>query len=211
MENITPVDYEKWPRKEIFEFFSGTDFPFYSVTFNLDITNLYAYVKAKELPFYHALTYLVSNAVNSIDAFSYCISDGQVCKLPPRWPSFTDLNKETGLFKIVTLPLSDNISTYCADAADESTKQSSFITPTGSRNNLVFISCLPWIEVTSVTNEHALDKDDAFPRITWGKFYEREGRKILGISVEVNHRFIDGVHIGMFGNRLQKDINDLII
>ena len=40
------VDRTHWERAELFEFFSAVSHPFYSVTFRVDVTNLYRYVKA---------------------------------------------------------------------------------------------------------------------------------------------------------------------
>lgn len=37
--------------------------------------------------------------------------------------------------------------------------------------------------------------------MAWGKFVDDgSGRKVLGMSLEVNHRFIDGYHISQFAN-----------
>ena len=47
------------------------------------------------------------------------------------------------------------------------------------------------------------------PRISWGRYTEQGGRLTLGLSVEVNHRFIDGLHIGQFANRLDAAIRTL--
>ena len=60
--------YDTWRRRELYEFFSPMSNPFYSVTFNLDVTELYDYVKSQGLSFYYALTYLVTKAVNSVGA-----------------------------------------------------------------------------------------------------------------------------------------------
>ena len=52
------------------------------------------------------------------------------------------------------------------------------------------------------TNERDLSapdaRDDSVPHIAWGKYTEEGGRLTLGISIEVNHRLIDGLHIGRF-------------
>ena len=48
------------------------------------------------------------------------------------------------------------------------------------------------------TNERLFDFDDCVPGVTWGKFVERDGRIELGMSLDVSHRVIDGVHIGQF-------------
>ena len=65
------------------------------------------------------------------------------------------------------------------------------------------------MELTSLTNERDFDPDDAIPRVAWGKFAECDGRKVLGMSLELNHRFTDGVHIGLFADALQNLIKEL--
>ena len=65
------------------------------------------------------------------------------------------------------------------------------------------------MDVTGLTNERNLDPDDAIPRIAWGKYIDIDGRKHLHISLEVNHRFIDGVHIGKFNEALCRLIEAL--
>jgi chloramphenicol O-acetyltransferase type A len=49
-----------------------------------------------------------------------------------------------------------------------------------------------------------MDRDDAIPRIAGGKYTEWDGRRTLGMSVEVNHRFVDGADIGAFAERLER-------
>lgn len=54
------VDRTHWERAELFEFFSAVSHPFYSVTFRVDVANLYRYVKERHLSFYYAMGYLVT-------------------------------------------------------------------------------------------------------------------------------------------------------
>ena len=63
--------------------------------------------------------------------------------------------------------------------------------------------------MTGLTNERNQDADDAVPRIAWGKYVEENGRWTLGMSLEVNHRFIDGLHIGQFVKELEKNMEEL--
>lgn len=46
------------------------------VTFKQDVTNLYRYAKEKGISFYYALVYLCTEAVNSVEAFSYTVENG---------------------------------------------------------------------------------------------------------------------------------------
>lgn len=83
----------------------------------------------------------------------------------------------------------------------------------GQADDLIYFSCLPWMDVTAVTNERELlapnARDDSIPRICWGKYTLENDRVYLGISVEVNHRLIDGVHIGRFAEALTRRIQAL--
>lgn len=203
------IDPNTWSRREIFDFFSKISNPFYSVTFNVDVTEVYAYAKRSGLSFYYALVYLVTKAVNSVEAFRYGIVDGELVLFDERSPSFTDLKKGSESFHIVTMPCEGNIAEFCQDAKRRSAEQTTFLSTDKESADLIYFSCLPWVELTALTNERDLDPDDAIPRISWGKFHERDGRKILGMSLELNHRFADGVHIGKFADALQNLIEQL--
>ncbi len=203
------VDLESWPRREIFEFFSGISHPFYALTFRLDVTGLCRFAKERGLSFYHSLIWLCTRALERVDAFSYAVSDGRVVRLSSRRPSFTHLKPGSESFQIVTLPCEGSLEDFCAAAKEKAEKQDFFIDLAGEGIDMIFFSCLPWLDVTALTNERNLDVDDAIPRIAWGKIVEENGRKTLGLSIEVNHRFVDGLHIGQFAQELERMIGAL--
>ena len=205
------IDVNEWPRKDLFEFFSGVSHPFYSVNFGVDVTNLYYYVKEHHLSFYYALTYLCTKAMNEVEAFRYTIDDKKVALLDERIPSFTDLKKGSEYFHIVTMECEGSIDEFCRLAKETSRAQKVFLDYSKESNNQIFFSCLPWIELTALTNERNFDVDDATPRLAWGKFVDVDGRKKLNMSLEVNHRFIDGLHIGRFYEQLQAMIDELTV
>ena len=73
-------------------------------------------------------------------------------------------------------------------------------------DTLVYFSCLPWFPVTGFVTERNLEIDDSIPRVTWGKYRKESGRVTLNITLDLNHRLIDGVHIGKLYQMLQKMI-----
>ena len=56
-----------------------------------------------------------------------------------------------------------------------------------------------------------LDKrTPSFTYLKKGRYIRQEnGRETLGLSIEVNHRLVDGVHLGRFYESLQNKINEL--
>ncbi len=206
---MRPVDPESWPRREIFAFFSGISDPFYAVSFRLDVTALRRYTKERGLSFYHCMIWLCTRALGRVEAFSYALREGQLVRLESRRPSFTHLRPGSENFQIVTLPCEGSLEDFCAAAREKAEKQDFFIDFAGEGIDMIFLSCLPWLDLTALTNERDLDPDDAVPRIAWGKYVEENGRLMLGLSVEVNHRFIDGLHIGQFARELERMIAEL--
>lgn len=198
------IDRESWDRREIYDFFSPLSHPFYAVTFRLDVTELYRRCREDGLSFYYAAIWLVMRAVNETEAFLYTIRSGEVYLLDRREPSFTDRHEGERYFHIVTLPCRGSLEEFCAAAREKSLAQAGFIDYAAEGDALVYLSTLPWLDLTALTNERDLDPDDAIPRIAWGRYTERDGRKTLAMSVEVNHRFVDGADIGAFAERLEK-------
>lgn len=204
------IEYENWPRRELFEFFSALSQPFYSVTFRVDVTRLYDYVKPRGLSFYYALVWLCTRAINSVEAFRVAIEGGEPVLLDKRAPSFTDMKKGAENFHIVTMPADmGTLEEFCRAAAEKSRSQQGFIDPAAESGELIYFSCLPWVDITALTNERDFDKDDSIPRVAWGRYVEENGRKTLGLSLEVNHRLIDGLHIGRFAQELERLISEL--
>ncbi len=199
-------DYDTWPRRGIYEFFSGVSQPFYSVTFRVDVTRVHEYVRARGLSFYYALTWLVTRAVNRVPEFLLTIRGGQVERLSRREPSFTDIRPGSECFYIVTMAAGEEIDEFCREARRHSAEQEVFLNQEGESDELIYISCAPWLDLTALTNERNFDRDDAVPRIAWGKYTETNGRLSLGMSVEVNHRLIDGLHLGQFAKALDEEI-----
>lgn len=202
------INPDTWPRRELFDFFSGVSNPFYSVTFRLDATRLYEFAKDQSLSFYYSLIYLSTNALNSVEAFRYALDSEAPVLLDRRCPSFTDLHPGAENFHIVTMPCEGSIHDFCRAARERSRSQTTFLNQEDTED-LIYFSCLPWVELTALTNERDFDRNDSVPRIAWGKYFNNGGRKILHMSMELNHRFVDGLHIGMFNEALLAEIEAL--
>jgi chloramphenicol O-acetyltransferase len=52
-----------------------------------------------------------------------------------------------------------------------------------------------------VTKKQVVDL--TLPLFDWGKYYEKDGKIMIPISVQAHHSFVDGLHIGQFVEKLQ--------
>ena len=69
----------------------------------MDVTPLRAWCKGRSLPFYPAMVFAVTKAMEAVDAFHYKDRDGVIVRHDTLVPSFTDLKPGSDLFQIVTV------------------------------------------------------------------------------------------------------------
>lgn len=207
------IDKDTWDRKEIYDFFSKVSCPFYMVSFAVDVTELKAFTKRHDCSFYCSLIWLCCKAMSSVENFRYICRGEDVYLIEEREPSFTDRKHGSELFYIVTVPMEADILSFCRSAKAASQRQDVFLDCSKESSSLAYFTCFPTLRLTALTNEFDLLSPDfpadSVPRIGWGRYTEHEGRLELTISMEVNHRFIDGIHIEQFAAGLDQLIADL--
>lgn len=208
---MKPVDFQSWPRRDHFQFFSGLAFPFYNVTSTLDVTNLRRYARDHGLSFYYALIYATLDVMNGLEDFLYKIREGQIVLHDKLDASFVVMDEATHLLKIVSVPFGGTLEEFCARCVRAVAEQTAPFPDSESeaRDDLVYFSCTPWFSFTSLTNEMEGNPDDSIPRITWGKFEEKDGKWLLPYAVQLNHRLLDGWHLGQLLNGLQAYLDQL--
>lgn len=203
------IDTASWERREAFALFSQMEFPFYSVTVPVDVTKVKKAAAERGLSFYRLMIWVCTKAVNSVPQFRLRVRGEQVVRLDRADPSYTALRPGSEQFQIITLPWQEDPAAFCQAAGRKEAAQTVFLEPEQETDALIYFSCVPWFDFTALTNEHSLDRDDTIPRLAWGKYFEREGRLWVHLSVEVNHRLIDGLHIGQLKAALDREIGAL--
>jgi chloramphenicol O-acetyltransferase type A len=93
-------------------------------------------------------------------------------------------------------------------AVEESSSYFDFSKAAG-RDDLVFMSSLPWISFTGLDHTLSLDRDDAIPRVSWGRYVNNGGQTMLPFNIRVNHVFVDGLHVGRFFEEFAKQLKCL--
>ena len=117
MENLYKViDENTWERAMHCMVFRNSVEPAFCVTFEVDVTDLKEYMKKNNLSFTLAMVYVVCKCANKIEEFRYRFVDGKIVLFDHIDTAFTYLNKETRLFKVVNVPMMDNIKEYCINA-----------------------------------------------------------------------------------------------
>ncbi len=201
------IDEKTWARAMHCMIFRNSVEPAFCVTFEADITNFKHKIKEQGLSFTMAMVYAVCTCANEIEAFRYRFLDGKIVLFDHIDTAFTYLNSDTGLFKVVNVPLIDGMKEYVGLAAKTAKEQKEYFT--GPLGNDVFqCSPMPWVTYTHISHTNSGKKDNATPLFDWGKYYKKDGRLVIPVSVQAHHSFVDGLHIGQFVEKIQKYFNE---
>ena len=200
------LDLETWPRKDAYQLFSRGYLPYFSVTTPLDVTELYRYAKREGLSFYRAMIYVVTRAMNELEPFRLRIRPQGIAVCDTVSPSYTTAGREGtfGICNVDYLP-GETMADFCRRALEQEKQQGDeMVVEDDVRDDLIFISCVPWFVTTSVLQEQPTNPDDSFPRVLWDRIHEEKGRKLVNFTLQLNHRLLDGAHVRDLLQRMEE-------
>lgn len=193
------LDMGHYKRIEHFRYFRSLAYPYVGLTSEVDITEFRRYVKNNHYPFFLSFLWCASQAANAVEEFRQRIAGEGIVQFSFCETSHT-VAKEDGTYCYCTLDAQKPFKEYLAYAASEQEKAGLYggIQETAAEAlPLIFVSTVPWISYTSLVQPVPMPADSN-PRITWGKFYDREGRIVMPVSVLCHHALVDGIHIADF-------------
>ncbi|MBR3037990.1 MAG: hypothetical protein IKI52_04750 [Clostridia bacterium] len=207
------IDRKDWQRNAHDRLFARLEVPFYSLTQRLDVTDVAAWANARGVSFYAAMIWVTMKALNGVEAFRYELRGEDVYLLDHRNPSYT-YSWDDELFGICGVEWRDGESPVDFAARCKAAEAANTLpVPTAEADAAghdVYLSSLPWIDYTHISQEFPLDNTDSTPRIMWGRFTtDEKGRKTLSYTVQVNHRLIDGIHLARLYEALSGAIRTL--
>jgi len=202
------IDINSWKRKIHCQIFRNAVQPQYCVSVELDVTNFYKVIKERDMSYTLSFIYIVTKCANEIEEFRYRFLDDKVVLYESIDTSFTYMDKDNELFKVVNVPMCGSIEEYLENATEIISKQKEYFTGPIEKDVYQF-SALPWVVFTHVSHTESGQKDKAQPLFDWGKFHEKDGNLVMPLSIQVHHSFVDGIHIGKLVNNIQKYLDEM--
>lgn len=203
------IDRDNWKRKRHFGFFKGFDIPYFNVCCTIDITRFIAFQKKNAFPFFNTLLYFIMKEANGIEEFRTRIREEKIIVHDVVHPSFTYLTKE-GLYGFCPVDYHSDMNVFLKNAQERRDAYRDEVNlDDHGRDDLIYITSLPWISFTSIMHPISIRHIDSIPRISWGKYLEQQGRYSLPFSIQVHHGLMDGYHIGIYTTQLQETLNQL--
>ncbi len=203
------LDIEKWNRKTAYEFFKDYDDPFFNITANLDVTALYDFCKHQNLSFSLANLFYSLQTANEIMEFRLRLFNDKLVEFDKIHATQTILNEDE-TFSFCYFESQNTIVEFNEKGkkAVEKYKKLKTFDVENDRLDLIYYSVIPWISFTSFKHAVRFNNRQTVPRMVFGRIYDDGNRKKIPHSVEVHHALMDGLHVGMYFNRLQEKFSN---
>ena len=204
------IDQTTWNRRSHFEFFNTFDIPQFSIVADVDATALLAFCKDRRLSVFLSTVYLLTKTANEIPELRTRIrADDLVVEHDLVHPGFTVLNEDE-LFNFCTTTFCRDSRLFFAEAGrqiEETRLKQDLIEDEPGRDDLLFMTCIPWVSFTALQHPISLGSNHSIPKIAWGKLTSSAGRSGFPVSLQAHHGLCDGLHAGRFFEQLQQAVD----
>lgn len=207
MQNI---DLKSWPRASQYAFFRNYANPHFSVTASVDVTRLMEIRKVQGVSVFNACLFAITGAGNDIPEFRTRFRGDHVFICEEVNASVTVPLKD-GKFAFCDIGWSAEWETFDEDCKREiasARKQQTLANHVADQPEWLYLTCLPWTRFSSMTHPVA-GPDDCIPRIAWGQIHRFDGKWQMPVTAQLHHALADGVHLGIFFERLQDRLDNI--
>jgi chloramphenicol O-acetyltransferase len=204
-------------RRDRFDFFDRMDSPAVNLCFTLTVPEFRPWCKAQDLAPFHVMLCAVLRAVLKVENFRYRVVEGRVIRIDRLVPSFTVMNQH-GDLNFAQFDWSDDVLEFVArgvaarEAASSMTEMNlkyRTMSPREAKDQ-VFVTCMPWLDFTSIQHPMASLATPDIPSLAWGRFRAGPDGLQLPFSVQAHHGFVDGWHIHLLGRQIAAELADII-
>ncbi len=205
----TTIDLETWPRAAQFHFFRTYERPHYATTARLDVTHLMRR-KSEGISVYRGCLFAIGAGIHAVPELTMRFRGDHVVRHDMITLSMT-VPTHAGSFGYGYVPFQTPFEFFDGEAKtliDAVAAGGALAANAGERDDLAYLSCMPWLDYTSINN--ALPgPDDCIPRVTWGKIVDKDGGFEMAMTLEVHHALVDGAQVGAYFAAVQEALDSI--
>jgi chloramphenicol O-acetyltransferase type A len=205
-QQFDPIDLNTWERAQHFYYFSKMAKTGFSMNVEIDITTLLNEAKVKGIKFYPAYLHSVTTGLNQCKEFKVAYCDEVLGSWDSLTPVYAVFHEDDKTFSLMWTEYHEDFSVfyqrYLSDHQQYGDQHGILAKPNPPKSSYT-VSCVPWISFKSfAVHSYGLD-DYFFPTVEAGKYYEKDGKIVLPLSITAHHAVCDGYHIHLFLQTLQ--------
>lgn len=197
----TTIDIDTWARRDTFAYFKDFDKPYFNVCVRLDAAPLKAALAARGGgSFSLACYYLATQVALRHEPMRLRLKGGRVRRLDHFDAAIAVLRDDDSL-GFAYLPGDAPWSRFEPRAravVDAARSGRTPFDPKVDEEAVIHFTTTPWLHFTSFSHARNWRREDAVPKIAFGRADADGARLWLPFSVEVHHALMDGVHVGRY-------------
>lgn len=210
-----PIDTSSWKRKPYFDHYFNQIRCTYSITANIDITNVLSFKDRNKVKLYPLLIYVISKAVNKYEEFRTAINDrGEIGVWETLSPCYTVFHKDSESFSNIWTEWNDDLNLFLSNFEQDSKRFGQIDSIDAKPNtpaNVFPISSLPWTTFTGFNLNIFADGTYLLPIFTYGKYFKDGNRYLIPLSIQVHHAVCDGFHVSRLINEIQQECSNMAL
>ncbi len=203
-EFSTEFDTARWPRRDAFAFFRDFDKPYFNVCTRVDVAPLKAALAGRAgMPAGRVMLacyYVALRLANAQQPFRLRLEGGRVREHAVVHGATTVLRDDES-FGFAYIDHDDDFDRFAVQAAaaiDAVRAPQAPFEPRQGDQGLLHFTTLPWVHFTSFSHARNWGREDAVPKLAFGRIDRDGAREWLPLSVEVHHALMDGLHLGRY-------------
>lgn len=209
---FTEIDTQTWPRGQMFYYFSKVAPTGFSMTVELDITHMRNILKEKKLKFFPAYLWVVTKSLNQQIEFKTAMKEEKPGYYDVLTPLYATFHEDDNTISFMWTEFGENFLEFYENYMENQLKygehhgvlaQNDRMPP----ENSYTISVIPWVKFEHFAIHSYQDKPYYFPSVEAGKFYEKDGKMMLPLSITCHHATTDGYHVNKWLETLQYAID----
>lgn len=205
---FTPIDLQTWPRGQMFYYFSKIAPTGYSLTVDLDVTKMRSTLKESGLKFFPAYLWLVTKTLNRQVEFKVAEQDGQLGYYETLTPLYAAFHEDDKTFSLMWTEFHEDFAVFYQSYLENQKRYGEnhgvLAQPERPPANSYTVSCIPWVTFSHFAVHSYENKPYYFPSVESGKFYEKDGKTWMPLSITCHHATTDGYHVHGFLMELQE-------
>ena len=197
---------DSYPRKAHFDYFRSLQYPYVGVTVDVDVTDALRFSRERGRSFFLTFLHAAALAADGVPQLRQRIRGNGIVEYAECPTSHTERAGDS-TYCYCTVRHHMDLEAYF-DRAEEARARcaQNGIAEDGDIESMYFISSLPWVRYTALTQPVA-GGDESNPRITWGKYEENaSGRVVMPVSILAHHALVDGVQLAGFYENLGREL-----
>ncbi|MCT4699517.1 chloramphenicol acetyltransferase [Tenacibaculum haliotis] len=204
------LDIENWNRKQHFNHFRTLADPTFGIVANVDVTICYESAKTKKQSFFVHYLHACMKAINAIENFKLRIEDDKIAIYDVINASAT-IARADHTFGFSYIDFSDDFEVFSTSFQKEKERivNSTDLFPPKYSLGCIHCSALPWVNFTGHKEPNSGNKNDSVPQLAFGKINVIDTKKMMPVSVNVNHALVDGYHVGQFFDKFQAELDKI--